>query len=128
MKILVIDDDEQVRKIICKMLAPANHTILTAINGEKGIFKLEENPDISIVITDLIMPQKEGIETILEIKELWPHVSVIAISGGRRLDPQVPLEWAGKAGADITLKKPFKARQLLDAIKNISVYNINNET
>lgn len=128
MKILIIEDDEQVQKIICKMLSHSGHTIVTANNGEDGIAKMEDNPDVSIVISDLIMPRKEGIETIAEIKETWPHVSVIAISGGRRLDPQVPLEWAELAGADITLKKPFKAQELLAAIESISLHNIKNET
>jgi DNA-binding response OmpR family regulator len=127
MKILVIEDDKQTQKIICKMLSSTGHTIITANDGERGIMKMEDNLDVSIVISDLIMPKKEGIETISEIKEAWPHVNIIAISGGRRLDPQVPLEWAELAGADITLKKPFKAQELLAAIESISVNSINNE-
>lgn len=127
MKILVIEDDEQVQKIIYKMLSPSGHTIITANNGEEGIVKMEENPDTSIVITDLIMPKKEGIETIVDIKKTWPQVGIIAISGGGIIDSQISLRCAELLGATVALKKPFSSGDLLRAIESIAAHNGENK-
>ena len=67
MKILVIDDDSAVRKFICTLLKRENYTVYDADNGINGLFILKEQKDITVMITDLIMPEKEGIETIIEI-------------------------------------------------------------
>jgi DNA-binding NtrC family response regulator len=127
MQILIIEDDEQVQKIICEMLSLSGHTIVTANNGEDGIAKMADNPDISIVITDLFMPKKEGLETIVEIKKTWPKVGIIAISGGGIIDSQISLRCAELLGAAVALKKPFSSGDLLRAIESKAADNVENK-
>ena len=120
MKVLVIEDDEAVQKFICKILVSAGHTTAVAGNGEEGLAEIKQNNDFSIVITDLLMPKKEGIETIADIKKLWPHIKILAISGGGVIDPEFYLMNASALGANLTLKKPFTRPELLSAIENLS--------
>lgn len=121
MKMLVIEDDEAVRKFICKILISAGHAVVVAGNGEKGLAEIKKSNDISIVITDLLMPEKEGIETIADIKKIWPHIKILAISGGGIIEPEFYLLNASALGADLTLKKPFTRPELLGAIETMSV-------
>lgn len=120
MKVLVIEDDEAVQKFICKILVSAGHAVAVAGNGEEGLAEIKKNNDFSIVITDLLMPEKEGIETIADIKKLWPHIKILAISGGGVIDPEFYLMNASVLGANLTLKKPFTRPELLSAIENLS--------
>lgn len=119
MKVLVIDDDAAVRKFICTTLQRANHTVLDADNGSTGLLLLHEHRDISLVITDLIMPEKEGIETIMDIKQLYPAIKIMAISGGGKVGPENYLVLANALGANTTLKKPFSGQELLHAIEHL---------
>jgi len=120
MKVLVVEDDEAVQKFICKILVSAGHTVVTAGNGREGLAEIKNNNDVSIVITDLLMPEKEGIETIADIKKLWPYIKILAISGGGVIDPEFYLMNASALGANLTLKKPFTRPELLSAIENLS--------
>lgn len=121
MKVLVIEDDEAVQKFICKILISAGHAVAVAGNGKEGLAEIKQNNDVSIVITDMLMPEKEGIETIADIKKLWPHIKIIAISGGGIIDPEFYLLNASALGANMTLKKPFTRPELIKAIENLSV-------
>ncbi len=105
-KILIIDDDEQYRKMLRSFLERDGFGIFEAGNGDEGIkiFKAEK-PEI--VITDIIMPDKEGLETIREIKRLWMDTKIIAISGGGLMHTVSYLDLALKLGADYALEKPF---------------------
>ncbi|NHQ59768.1 response regulator [Chlorobium sp. BLA1] len=119
MKILVIDDDGDVRKFIVTTLTRENHTVFEAGDGNQGLQLLQEHKDISVVITDLIMPEKEGLETIIEIRSLLPAIKIMAISGGGKVGPDNYLVLADTLGADSTLKKPFTGKELLDALSNL---------
>jgi CheY-like chemotaxis protein len=119
MKILVIDDDEGVRKFIGTTLKREHYSVFEADNGLNGLQILQENPDITVVITDLIMPEKEGIETIIEIRQLFPSIKIMAISGGGKVGPENHLVLADALGANTTLKKPFSSLELLRAIDNL---------
>ncbi len=119
MKILVIDDDSAVRKFICTLLKRENYTVYDADNGINGLLILKEQKDITVMITDLIMPEKEGIETIIEVKKNYPAVKIIAISGGGEVGPENFLVLADALGAHTTLKKPFSGQELIRAIKNL---------
>jgi DNA-binding response OmpR family regulator len=119
MKILVIEDNEGVRKFIVTTLIRENHTVFEAENGLKGLQVLHDNPEIIMVITDLIMPEKEGIETIIEIRQLYPTMKIMAISGGGKVGPENHLVLADALGANTTLKKPFSMQELLHAIENM---------
>ena len=115
-RILVIEDDATTRDFLQETLVAASHEVRTAINGEEGMRCLRAYaPDL--VITDLLMPKKEGLETIREICMMSPDVRIVAISGA-------PPEWrvlemAKKFGAGETLAKPFQTDDLLHAVARL---------
>jgi len=119
MRILVIDDDDAVLGVVGKMLGSEGFEALTAANGEEGLRLIRGNSDINLVITDLIMPEKEGIETIRELKRDFPHIRILAISGGGRGSADSYLDLAAKMGADSLLKKPFVKQELLEAVQSL---------
>ncbi|MCF8216585.1 MAG: response regulator [Chlorobium sp.] len=113
MNILVIDDDSAIRKFIGVTLQKAAHTVFEVDNGKAGLEFLQGSPEIDVVITDLIMPEKEGIETIMEIHRQYPAIKIMAISGGGKVGPDNYLVLADALGAHTTLKKPFSGKELL---------------
>ena len=114
-KILLIDDEEAVRFSVRKILESGGHIVTEADNGATGLelFKLGS---FDMVITDLIMPEKEGIETLEEVKMLSPDTPVLAISGGGRFGGTNYLETAKILGACDALAKPFTAIELLESV------------
>ena len=122
--ILVIDDDREFREMLCKTLERKNYDVRVASNGEEGYNFFCEKPT-DLVITDLIMPKKEGIRTIFELRRDFPKVKIIAISGGGRLNPQSYLETADAFGAIKTFAKPFKLGDILTAIEKIGDHAFN---
>ncbi|MCX8043425.1 MAG: response regulator [Desulfobacterota bacterium] len=114
-RILVIEDDELVMSMLCKVLETEGYTVVRAENGAIGIKKFQEG-GIDLVITDLIMPEKEGIETIRELKALDPQVNIIAISGGGILAPEQYLAIAKRLGVQRTFAKPFSRDEILAAV------------
>jgi DNA-binding NtrC family response regulator len=114
-KILVVDDDAQIRSLLKITLERAGHEILMAPDGAQAIEIFNEDP-ADLVITDVVMPQQEGLATIRQLRKENPGVSIIAISGGGFADPEEYLEIARAFGARHTFKKPVDHDQLLDAI------------
>lgn len=113
--VLLIDDDDRVRKTVAIMLKYLGHDVRQAENGSIGIDMFQQcDPDL--VITDIIMPDKEGIETITEIRNLKPDAPIIAMSGGGRIKNTDFLKLAGSIGATVTLNKPFDDEELSAAI------------
>ena len=112
-KILLIDDDHEFRAMVRKMLERGGYNdIEEAPNGSIGA-KLFRQQSFDLVITDLIMPEKEGIETIIELRTGAPVLKILAISGGiPGADPRDFLKIAQKLGADSALDKPFTAQKL----------------
>ena len=119
MKILVVDDDAAVRRFISVTLKRENYTVFEAENGKTGLQLLQEQKDISIMITDLIMPEMEGIETIKAVKQQYPAIKILAISGGGKVSPENFLVLANALGANKTLKKPFSGQELIKIIGNL---------
>jgi two-component system, chemotaxis family, chemotaxis protein CheY len=117
--ILVIDDDARVRRTMVRVLTGAGHSVIEAEEGQKGIVLLcEEKPDL--VITDLVMPGKDGIETIREIREISPEMKIVAISGTHAgADGGLYLRAAEKLGADAILPKPFRAPEVLGTVERL---------
>jgi DNA-binding response OmpR family regulator len=111
MKILVIDDDDQIRRMVSKILIGDGHDVVCASNGAEGV-RLFRTEQPAIVITDIIMPEQEGIETIVTIRRERPGVKIIAISGGGRLGDIEVLRMAQRLGADDVIPKPFRAGDL----------------
>ena len=116
--ILVVDDDTQVLDVMSEMLKLEGHHVTLAENGKQAVEQVEAE-DFDLVITDLIMPEKEGLETIADIRKLRGPVPIIAISGGGRIGPTDYLETARFIGADATLAKPFGRDELITAVSDL---------
>ncbi|MCP4573007.1 MAG: response regulator [bacterium] len=116
--ILIIEDDTEVRAYLDSLLGRAGYTTATAANGKEGV-EVFEAEAIDLVITDIIMPEKDGIETIMDMKRVRRDLKVIAISGGGRAEPENYLHSARLLGADRTIKKPFTNEDILAAVKEL---------
>ena len=117
-KILIIDDDASLRKTMMKIVALAGHTAHEAKDGEVGL-ALFKAGHYDLVVTDLLMPEKEGIETIIELRSEKPDVKILAVSGGLLLDPVGPLEDAESLGADASLPKPFSVDEFSKVVESL---------
>ena len=114
-RVLVIDDDILVRRTISRILEDAGYEVALAEDGAKGVAKFRsDRPDL--VITDLIMPDQEGIETIIEMLREDPAARIVAVSGGGRLGSMDFLAVAQKLGASEILRKPFEPAELLGCV------------
>ncbi len=114
-RILIIDDEDELRSMLRQMLEQASYEVTEAVNGAEGI-QLYEQDTHDLIITDIIMPEKEGVETIIALRRADPDLPIIAISGGGRLDATDFLTMTKKLGARRTLSKPFRRDQLLEAV------------
>ena len=114
--ILVIDDDDDVRFVISETLKMVGHQVLNASEGGHGIeMFFHEHPDL--VITDLMMPGKDGVETIIDIHRAQPHAKIIAVSGGGGSSTDL-IEMALRLGARSVLRKPFRANDLIEQVQH----------
>lgn len=116
-RLLLIDDDASLRGVLAKSLGYAGHQVLEAGDGQQGLDLVEATP-IDLVITDLIMPVQEGVETIVRLRRSHAHVPIIAISGGST-NSALYLEIANKIGAKRILAKPFTPQELLQVIDTV---------
>ncbi|MCI5208098.1 MAG: response regulator [Candidatus Electrothrix sp. ATG2] len=117
-KILIIDDDEQMRNLLCRAMEYAGFEVEAASDGRKGLRLFEKN-SYALVITDLIMPEQEGMETITFLRKHYPDVKIIAISGGGRIGPETYLPAALELGADDAFAKPFPIDEIINAVKGL---------
>jgi CheY-like chemotaxis protein len=115
-RILIIDDEPQIRSMLRLMLERVGYEIAEAPDGIEGIRKYRENP-ADLIITDLIMPNKDGIGMIIDLKKEFPKVKIIAMSGGGVNRPEGYLDGAKKLGATRTLTKPIDRDEMLKAVK-----------
>ena len=118
-RILVIDDDPAMRRLIARTLTAAGHSVCEAADGREGI-ELFDQVLPALVVTDIVMPGAEGIETILNLRKIAEDVRILAISGWGSSAPSY-LDMATKLGADAGLAKPFKAGELLAAVESLLV-------
>ncbi len=114
--ILIIDDDESLRDALRRTLHKEGYTVVEAGDGQQGLKQLERVP-VDLVLLDIFMPGKEGLETLRELRRLYPPLRVIAMSGGGSKGALDVLRWAKLLGARHTLEKPFSREQLLDAVQ-----------
>lgn len=117
-KIIIIDDEPYILLMLKKMLERAGHEVDLASNGKQGM-EIFEKENADLVITDIIMPDKEGLEIILEMKKQRPDLKIIAISGGGRISPESYLECATHFGASKVFQKPFKQKELVSAVNEL---------
>jgi len=116
--ILVIDDDDQVRDMLRQMLERAGYQVLDARDGSEGL-RLFKAHGADVVITDIVMPEKEGIETIRDLMREDADVKIIAMSGGGRIGPDAYLEVAQQIGAQRTLVKPVERSEILRCVAEL---------
>ncbi len=115
--ILLIDDEEPFRSVIKQVLSKAGYDVVEAANGVEAINRFYEKP-ADMIITDIIMPEMEGLETIIELKRAHPEVKLIAMSGGGWYGTDIDFDMAKKLGAR-TLDKPFELQKLLDVVNEL---------
>ncbi|HLP72390.1 MAG TPA: response regulator [Bacteroidales bacterium] len=117
-KILVFDDEPSILLMIKKMLEKAGHEVDIALNGKEGMELFDKHkPDL--VITDIIMPEKEGLETIIALRKNYPDLKIIAISGGGRIGPDGYLPGAKLLGANAVFTKPLMQKEFIQAVSDL---------
>ena len=116
--ILIIDDDNQFRAMLREMLERSGYEVVEASDGKEGL-RLYREKATDLIITDIIMPEKEGIEVIMELQRDFPDVKIIAMSGGGQLDPGLYLSMAKSFGAQYTFDKPVERQELLKAVREL---------
>lgn len=117
-RILVIDDEEQICEMLHKKLESAGYEVDKAPNGKVGLKLFREKP-FDLVISDIFMPEKEGLETIRELRNDFPELKIIAITGGYSSGPDELLNVARMLGADRTFPKPFKLKEIVETIDEL---------
>ncbi len=117
-RILIVDDDQQIRNMLRITLEREGHDVVEAADGLQAV-KVYKTDVVDLVITDIVMPEKEGIELIMELKGMDPAVKIIAISGGGRINPEDYLKWARRFGVENTFSKPVDRQKLLAAVAHL---------
>jgi len=116
--VLVIDDDEQYLCLLKALLNREGYEVLAARDGKQGL-EICEGTHVDLAISDIVMPEMEGLEVIMELKKRFSGVKIIAISGGGRNHPGDYLNLATGFGANSTLTKPFSGEELLATVKEL---------
>ena len=116
-RILVIDDEDLVRFTVEQILMSAGHVVATAENGAAGVRRQREIR-FDLVITDIMMPEQDGIETIRALKAEFPDLPIIAISGGGRMGNLNYLEMARTFGVSSTIPKPFTPDEIITRVNS----------
>ena len=114
-RILVVDDEEQIRLMLSQMLSHEGYEVHTAENGEDGMQMIGRHA-FDLVITDMIMPVKDGLKFIMELVRDYPDLKILAISGGGAIKAERYLTMAGYLGDIATLEKPFNREAILEII------------
>lgn len=117
-RILVIDDDKKLREVMRRALEHAGHTVFEADNGEAGI-RLYRDRGADLIVTDIFMPERDGLETILQLRRESPGVKIVAISGGDRTQRFDLRPDAEVLGASRTLMKPFDQAELVKIVREL---------
>ncbi len=114
--IVVVEDNTDLRQIIAHILTKAGHSVTEACDGSEILEILAKQP-ADIVLTDIVMPNQEGIQTIVQIRRHYPHLKIIGMSSGGSEGEGYYLEMAREFGANATLAKPFPKGKLLETVE-----------
>ncbi len=117
-RILIVDDDESTRRTLRRMLEPVGYDVVEAADGREGV-ELYKEDSVDLVLMDLIMPEKEGIQAAAELRHYDPEVKIIAISGGGRIDNFQVLRIAQKFGIEHALPKPIRMGKFLALVNEV---------
>jgi CheY-like chemotaxis protein len=115
---MVVEDDSAVKELLREILERAGHEVTAAGNGKEAMALYKKSP-ADLIITNILMPEKEGLETIQELRRENPDIKIIAISGGGQIGPADYLEVARRFGATRTFSKPFDRKELLRAVEEL---------
>lgn len=116
--VLIIDDEPMIQKLLGRFFEMEGYDVFKASNGKEGLdIYYEHHPDL--IVTDILMPEKDGLETIMEVRKEDQNVKIIAISGGGVSDPDDYLKMAKAFGADRTISKPVLREDLLKVAKDL---------
>lgn len=115
-RILVIDDEEDIRDVARLLLESAGYAVVCAEDGRAALREIERSP-VDLVITDMLMPEMDGVELINEVRRRNPDQAVVAMSGGGHAPKESYLQIAHLCGAQVLLPKPFNREQLLRAVE-----------
>jgi CheY-like chemotaxis protein len=116
--VLIVEDDKELREMLKLSLLRRNFTVLEAENGKAAITHFK--PLITdLVVTDLIMPEEDGLKVVIKLRELKPSIKIIAISGGGKVGPGSYLNLAKALGADAVYSKPFSINELIAKIEQL---------
>jgi CheY-like chemotaxis protein len=116
--VLIVEDEKELREMLKTSLIRRNFRVLEAANGKDAIIHFK--PAITdIVVTDLIMPEEDGLKVIIKLRELKPSIKIIAISGGGKAGPGSYLNLAKALGADAIYSKPFSMNDLIGKIEEL---------
>ncbi len=115
-RILIVDDEKQIRSMLSRMLSHEGYEVHTAEDGDKGM-AMTGLYDFDLVVTDMIMPVKDGLKFIMELTRDYPELKILAISGGGAIKAERYLTMAGYLGDIATLEKPFKRADFLALVE-----------
>jgi CheY-like chemotaxis protein len=116
--VLIVEDDKELREMLKMSLLRRNFTVLEAENGKEAITHFK--PALTdLVVTDLIMPEEDGLKVVIKLRELKPSIKIIAISGGGKVGPGSYLNLAKALGADAIYSKPFSINDLTAKIEQL---------
>ncbi|MCO4782149.1 MAG: response regulator [Candidatus Cloacimonetes bacterium] len=117
-KILIIDDEVDLLEILQAILESADHNVEICTSGRKAVSKIREEP-FDLVLSDIVMPDQDGIETIKQITEIDPGMKIICMSGGGSLPAETYLKLAQHLGASKILRKPFQGAELIKSVNEL---------
>lgn len=117
-RILIIDDEQIVLEVLRKILELEGYEVVTAFNGAEGIELFRQKP-CDLVITDMVMPEKDGLQTILDLRKETPDLAIIAMSGGGTISKERYLAVAGYLDGIITITKPFSMESITGAVAKL---------
>jgi len=119
-RILIIDDDPDVLRVLHNLFLAMGYSVEDAPDSATGIRKHHEKP-FDLILTDIVMPDKEGISTIIELRHEYPDLKIVAMSGGGDFEPYGYLDIARRVGADRTITKPFSAKEILNVMNELLI-------
>ena len=117
-RIIVIDDEEEIRSLFKEILELSGHEVVECSNGREGLDHCRKSP-ADLIVTDLFMPEKDGLETIREFKKEFPETKIIAISGGSAAMKYDYLPGAKRFGAHRTYPKPVDLQELSEGVQEL---------